>query len=150
MNPPKVRPFLASLHHRLLQLGRVGMEPNRVGIQRVDLNCSFELLDEDLRGDFRYPDSLGERPVYEVHAHAAQLVAPHGLHIRIYSRVQPEQTRRAGNSTARNENRTWDEDGVEEVPGYLAMGFQLVDGTDGVLIVGIDGGKKEVNGGKDI
>ncbi len=30
------------------------------------------------------------------------------------------------------------------------MGFQLVDGTDGVLIVGIDGGKKEVNGGKDI
>ncbi len=150
MHAIQPNPLLTPFLDRVAQLGRITVETNGVRVQGVDLHSSLEELDQNLRGHLRHPDALRHRPIDEIHADAVELVASFSVDGGLLDRFEFEEAWSSCDCTARHDERSRNEDGVEEVVSDLAVRLETIDGADGVGIVGVKRVKEERDRGVDV
>lgn len=128
MHANQSNPLLPPLRDRLAELRLVLVELDRVRIQAINFHRSTERPQVNNRRNPANANGMRHGPVDEVHALTHETVHRLPVDRGPGPGRQLEETREPGEGTPRHEDGTRDEDGVEQVPGDLAMGSESVEG----------------------
>ena len=129
MHTNQPNPLPPPLRNRLAELRLILVELDRVRIQAINLHRPTERPQMDNRRDPANPNGMRHGPVDEVHALAYEAVHRLPVDRRPRPVSQLEEAGEPGDGAPRDEEGARDEDGVEEVPGDLAVRGEALEGA---------------------